>query len=157
MEVSRLGDGHRGSARGETDCQGSCSEILYAQEYNTRPLQFEGQGSSRPGPAPVLTVKGEKELVQWIIKMAEIGYGQCRQQVTTMVKKILDTHNRPNPFPDIILGKDWWYAFLRRHPEISLCTPQALEACRAKACTPRAINSWYMDFEQFLLTHSLIE
>ena len=93
----------------------------------------------------------------WIIKMAEIGYGQCRQQVTTMVKKILDTHNRPNPFPDIILGKDWWYAFLRRHPEISLCTPQALEACRAKACTPRAINSWYMDFEQFLLTHSLIE
>ncbi len=87
MEVSRLGDGHRGSARGETDCQGSCSEILYAQEYNTRPLQFEGQGSSRPGPAPVLTVKGEKELVQWIIKMAEIGYGQCRQQVTTMVKK----------------------------------------------------------------------
>ena len=112
---------------------------------------------SRPGPPPVLTVEEENELEQWIIKMAEIGYGQCRQQVITMVKKILDTHKRPNPFPDNTPGKDWWYAFLQRHPKISLRTPQALEACRAKACTPSTLSGWYTDFEQFLLIHNLID
>uniref|UniRef100_A0A1X7UEV0 HTH CENPB-type domain-containing protein n=1 Tax=Amphimedon queenslandica TaxID=400682 RepID=A0A1X7UEV0_AMPQE len=113
------------------------------------------QISARPGPSPILTIQEEKELVNWIIHMAEIGYGQCRQQVTVMVTRILDKYKRPNPFPNNIPGKDWWYAFLRRHPEITLRTPQALEACRAKACTPKAISSWYIDYEQFLLTNDL--
>ena len=68
-------------------------------------------------------------------------------------EKILDAHKRPNPFPNNLPGKDWWYAFLRRHPEISLHTLQALESCRAKACTPKSLSNWYTDFEQFLFTH----
>ena len=66
--------------------------------------------------------------------MAEIGYGQTRQQITEMVKKILDRTGRSNPFTNNKPGKDWWYAFLRRHPEVSLRTPQALQACRAASC-----------------------
>ena len=30
---------------------------------------------SCPGPAPVLREDGEEELVKWVIKMVEIGYG----------------------------------------------------------------------------------
>ena len=45
------------------------------------------QEGSRPGPSPVLTKEEEAELVQWVIKMSEVGYGQCRQQVCTMVKR----------------------------------------------------------------------
>ena len=97
------------------------------------------------------------ELVDWIISMAEVGYGQCREQVCCMVKKILDNHPRPNPFRDNLPGKDWWYAFLKRNPEITLRTPQALESYRAKACTPAALLKWYTDFEQFLITHNLID
>ena len=74
-----------------------------------------------------------------------------------MVKRILDKHSRPNPFLNNMPGKDWWYTFLRRHPEISLRTPQVLETCRAKACTPTALAKWYTDFEQFLATHDLID
>ena len=53
---------------------------------------------SHPGPSPVLTSEEERELVQWIIKMAEIGYGHCRQQVFAMVKRLLDQNGRGNPF-----------------------------------------------------------
>ena len=42
--------------------------------------------------------------------MYEIGYGQTRQQVTEMVKKILDKDGRPNPFKDNRPG--------RRHIEL---------------------------------------
>ena len=45
---------------------------------------------SRPGPLPVLTETEEQQLVQWVIQMAEIGYSQCRHQITMMVKKLLD-------------------------------------------------------------------
>lgn len=64
----------------------------------------EPQG--KPGPAPVLNRMEEDELVKWIIEMSEIGYGQCRQQVCLMVKKILDHDKRPNPFPENMPGKD---------------------------------------------------
>ncbi len=39
---------------------------------------FKVSDISRPGPKPVLTKQEEMELV---LKMAEIGSGQCRQQV----------------------------------------------------------------------------
>ncbi len=57
------------------------------------------KGVSRPGPKPVLSKQEEGELVQWIKKMSEIGYGQCRQQVCTMVKRLLDQNGHTNPFP----------------------------------------------------------
>lgn len=44
----------------------------------------------KPGPSPVLSPEEERYLSQWTIDMYEIGYGQTRQQVTEMVKKILD-------------------------------------------------------------------
>ena len=66
----------------------------------------------RHGLSPVLTEEEESELVSWVIKMAEIGYGQTRIQVTEMVKKILDRTGRPNPFQDNCLDKDWWYMSL---------------------------------------------
>lgn len=109
------------------------------------------------GPSPVLQKEEEERLVKWIIDMSEIGYGQCREQVCLMVKKILDSDKRPNPFPNNMPGKDWWHAFLKRHSELSLRTPQALQTCRAKACTEKTMDRWYYDFEQFLLVHDLLD
>ena len=86
--------------------------------------------------------------------MSRIGYGQCRR---LMVKKILDHDGRANPFPDNLPGKDWWYAFLKRHPDICMRAPHALQVCRAKACSPEAITRWYIDFEQFLEVNSLLD
>ena len=35
--------------------------------------------------------------------------------------------------------------------------PQALQVCRAKACSPEAITRWYINFEQFLEVNSLLD
>ena len=86
---------------------------------------------SRPGPPPVLSSEEENDLEQWIIKMSEIGYGQCKQQAQS------------SPFPNNLPGKDWWYAFLKRHSQLSLRTSQALELHIAKMCTPSTLNKWY--------------
>ena len=110
----------------------------------------------KPGPSPVLTPEEEKYLAQWTIDMYEIGYGQTRQQVTEMVKKILDKDGRPNPFKDNRPGKDWWYSFLTRN-KLAWRSPSALEAYRASACTKEKLEEWYTKFEQFLICHGLHE
>ena len=87
--------------------------------------------------------------------MVEIGYGQCKQQITMMVKKLLDRTGSTNFFTNNQPLKDWWYAFLQRHPEVSLQTPQALQIYTYKttACTPKVMDKWYNDYEQFLFVN----
>ena len=109
------------------------------------------------GPATVLTKEEEQQLVEWALKMAEIGYGQTRRQVCEMVKRIMDRTKRPNPFTDNRPGKDWWYAFLRRHPQVVMRQPQALQAAHALSCTPQILDRWFAEFEQFLLQHDLLD
>lgn len=41
---------------------------------------------SRSGPKPVLSETDENTLVEWLINMAKIGYGQTRQQLVSTVK-----------------------------------------------------------------------
>ena len=74
-----------------------CSSIRKAaSEYNIPKSTLQVYTSSnadrdrRQGPANILTTEEERKIVQWIQEMAEIGYGQTRQQMTEMVKKLMD-------------------------------------------------------------------
>ena len=69
------------------------------------------------------------------MEMASIGYGHTRVQMSEMVKRLLDEDGRPNPFVNNYPGRDWWYRFLRRHSEISLCSPEQLKLSRASTCS----------------------
>ena len=75
--------------------------------------------------------------------MAEIGYGRSREQICEVVKSILDNDGGPNP------GRKWWLLFKKRHPQISLHSPEPLQLCRIKCCTAEAICDWFTDFDQF--------
>ena len=101
-------------------------------------------------PTPYLTECEEQELVDWAVEMGRIGYGRTREQVSMMVKKLLDKDGRQNPFVDNRPGKDWWYAFLRRHPELAMRTPEHLQLARAAACSEDVLSRWYTAFKQFL-------
>ena len=59
--------------------------------------------------------------------MASIEYGRTRDEIIDMVQKLLEKDGRPNPFNHNRPGKDWWYAFLRCHPEIALHIPEPLQ------------------------------
>lgn len=87
--------------------------------------------------------------------MSRIGYGRTNRQIFEMVKKILDKSGRPNPFKNNYPGKDWWHAFLRRHPEVSLRTPEPLQKARVAACNEETLRRWYIEFDQFLITNGI--
>ena len=89
-------------------------------------------------------------LVEWALEMAKIGYGRTREQISEMVKRLLDKDGRLNPFVENRPGRDWWYGFLQRHPELSFRSPEHLQISRASACSKERLTRWYRAFKQFL-------
>ncbi|CAC5404762.1 unnamed protein product [Mytilus coruscus] len=129
--------------------------IRSASQYNVPKTtiidKLNGRSSlqARSGPNPVLYDSEEEMLVHWVIDMAKIGYGQTKQQLLYTVKTILDHDGRKTPFKDNLPGKDWLYAFMKRHPEISTRTPQKLGKERA-VISWQKIKWWFEDFAKYL-------
>ena len=69
--------------------------------------------------------------------------------------EILKKDGRPNPFKNDRPGDKWWKLFVKHHPMLSLQTPKQLQLSRARCCTPEYLQHWFIEFEQFLVTHDI--
>lgn len=105
--------------------------------------------TNRTGPRTVLSESEEKRLSDWVIHMSKIGYGRTRQELLVTVKNILDADGRKTPFKDNKPGKDWYYGFCKRHPELSERSPMQLGKERA-VITPKRIEAWFRNLRDFL-------
>ena len=133
-----------------------------AQQYgipkSTLALYISGklQIGVRSGPASILSPEEEQRIVDYAVHMGQIGYERTREQIFDIVAKIVTKDGRPNPFVDGKPGRKWWASFKKRHPEISLHTPERLQLARAKCCIPEVLGAWYEEFGEFLKTYSLM-
>ncbi|XP_050400998.1 uncharacterized protein LOC126817869 [Patella vulgata] len=73
-----------------------------------------------PIPRTILSPDEENILAEWVINMSKIGYGRTKCELLAKVKSILDKDTRITPFKNNMPGKDWYYGFIRRHPNISV-------------------------------------
>ncbi|XP_053392934.1 uncharacterized protein LOC128555225 [Mercenaria mercenaria] len=96
----------------------------------------------RPGPATVLTEAEENVLCDYIKLMASIGYPVTRDELLTEVKKVIDLDGRNTPFRNNKPGKDWFYAFRRRHPDLSERSAMCLGHHRA-VVNMAMIQGWF--------------
>ena len=87
--------------------------------------------------------------------MSHIGYGCTKQQVQNMVQAIIEKDGRSNPFTNNRPGEKWWKLLNKRHPILSIRQPEHLQLSRARCCTPEAIRSWFLEFEQFLVVNGV--
>ena len=55
------------------------------------------------------------------------------------------------------LGKDWFYGFMARHPEISRRTPQALNEARAQKLNKPLITDYFDKLKDLLLELDIID
>ena len=77
----------------------------------------------RSGTPPILSQEEEEDLVEWCKEMAEEGDHRIKHVIFDTVKKILDKEGRVTIFKDNRPGRDWWYLFRRRHPELETVLP----------------------------------
>lgn len=79
---------------------------------------------AKRGPASILSAEEEQRLVDYAVHMGQIGYGCTRDQIFDIVAKIVSKDGRDNPFVNGRPGRKWWELFKKRHPEVTLRTPE---------------------------------
>nr|CAI5829451.1 unnamed protein product [Callosobruchus analis] len=101
------------------------------------------------GPSSYLTEEEEDVLQKWIMESYRKGFPQRRHDIQTSVKSFLDDNPRKNPFKNNIPGKHWYRAFLRRHPEIAIRTPEGVTTSSSNV-SESDIRSWFNGIEAYL-------
>ena len=97
----------------------------------------------KPGPSTILTKDEEECLAKYVIEMADRGFGLVSEDLMKAACAIVERSGHPHPFHDGVAGRGWLEAFRRRHPEISLRTPQALAYSRASAASKDVVDDFF--------------
>ena len=80
---------------------------------------------AKSGPATYLTTYEEKELVDFLIGCAWIGFAWTRKQVMTLVRTA--TIKKGNS--DAPLTNGWWDSFMKCHPQLALKNTRKAGIC----------------------------
>ena len=106
------------------------------------------QMGSKCGPTTYLTPYEEKELVDFLIGCGRIGFARTRKQVMTLVRAAMVKKGKENA----PVTNGWWDSFMKRHPELTLRTPEKLAYVRAIMGNKEVISAY---FNLYLRRYSL--
>ena len=88
------------------------------------------------GAPTILTPSEEKEIVTACQVMQDLAFPLTKEFMSVVIRDYLRDAGRGDRFTDGIPGRDWWYGFFRRHPELVQRKPEHLQKCRADAANP---------------------
>ncbi|CAH1999837.1 unnamed protein product [Acanthoscelides obtectus] len=80
---------------------------------------------------PVFSGDMEQQLVQHIQEMDARFYGLTKQDLCSLAFEFTTRNNVPHNFRNGSAGEQWYSNFMRRHPELSLRTPESTSIARA--------------------------
>ena len=101
----------------------------------------------KPGPNPVFPTPVEDRLVEYLINMADMGFGLSRQEVMCLAFKIAETSGINHPFKNGSAGRKWFDSFRQRHPNLSLRSPEALSYAGAKSINSKTLEDFFAKLE----------
>lgn len=104
----------------------------------------------------MLTEEEEDVLSKWIIACSKKGFPRRKDDIIQAVKTFLDEVPRNNPFQNNTPGKTWYYAFLRRKPELSLRTAEAVTTASSNV-SANDIRKWFTQISAYLKEKGLID
>ncbi|KAK3731727.1 hypothetical protein RRG08_035397 [Elysia crispata] len=94
----------------------------------------------------VLTDEIDNDLVQYSIKASKIFYGLTLVEMRRLTYKCAianDINVPPSWTENEMAGEDWAERFMKRHPMISLSTPEATSLQRMACFNKHNVNSFY--------------
>jgi len=103
------------------------------------------------GKKRVLTEAEEEGLVDYLIKMRNLGFPLTLGQLWEKVGILIQT--RVTPFTDGVPSPRWVKCFKKRHPELSMRKVQALEQKRAQNLCPTSVGSSYDNLKKLYHIH----
>lgn len=96
------------------------------------------------GPNPLFGFEGEKKIVDWIIELAKCGIPTNKCNLLDTVADLAKDLGIDHRFPGGKPGIRWYLSFLKRHPNISIREPEAINKAR-EAIKESSIRKWFAD------------
>ena len=109
--------------------------------------------TSHSGPPPLFTKAEEKNLVDHIIFLSEIGVGYTRRQVIDLATDYAKHIGKKDG--NTALTPRWFYNFMSRWPSLKVTKPSGLEATRAKCTNPETVSNYFKELEQTMTKYDL--
>ena len=97
----------------------------------------------RPGPPTVLTEDEEQRLAVYIAEMGQMGFCLGKEDVLRLAYRIVDKSGRKHPFTDGVAGRAWFDGFMKRHPKLTIRTPQPLSYNRAMCANKETVSDFF--------------
>lgn len=110
----------------------------------------------KPGPSTILSDEEEDLLSDYIITIADMGYGLTREDIQRLACRIADKSGHKHPFKDRKAGRGWFNGFKARHPKLSFCTPQSLSFARAVSANEYVVGDLLAKLGAFICRLNLI-
>ncbi|XP_021709602.1 uncharacterized protein LOC110679408 [Aedes aegypti] len=108
------------------------------------------------GPYTIFTVGEELGIVTWLRTMERKGFPVTRSALVYKISSYLEDHPRKHPFKDNVPGYGWFRSFLKRHPQLSIRTPESVTLASAKV-SEKNIREWFHEVKQYLIDVGLID
>lgn len=106
------------------------------------------------GPSTILMPEEENILVTWLIENYKKGFPRRKEDVQATVQDFINEHPRQNPFTDNRPGEGWYKAFLKRHPELTTRTSEAITKA-SSVISEHDVKGWFDRIEAYLKQENL--
>ena len=119
---------------------------------------------STSGQKKKLSDSQEDRLKNYIIFWSKIGSGLTKSQIARVIKDVLDKSeqesglnltNDDRLFPDNLPSPVWVHRFVKRHPSMSMRTPEHLGHQR-KILSETQLREWFKQLEDFIFSEHRI-
>ena len=114
------------------------------------PIDRMGAGVSTALPARI-----ENHIVTCLKARAKVGYPCDKQELLNVVGEYVKENQLKTRFRDGIPGEDWYRAFMKRHPSLSLKKPELLQKLRKDARKPEIIFDFYSKLKEVIQNNGL--
>ncbi|KAJ8885502.1 hypothetical protein PR048_011700 [Dryococelus australis] len=89
----------------------------------------------------------ELDIEACILARAHFGYPCDRRELLDLVGKYVKANKLKTQFTDGTPGEDWFLAFMKRHPRLSLKKPKHLQKLRKDATNPYVVYNFFDKLE----------
>lgn len=109
------------------------------------------------GGIPTFSQDIEKEIVSHILAMEEMMFGLTPVDIRKLAYDVAEKNGLKHYFNKEkgIAGKKWYYNFMKRHPELSLRTPECTSIARAKGFNKTNVYKFFDLLEKICDQHKL--
>ena len=110
-------------------------------KYCKKPMD---QVSIRLGTKTVIPPLIEEELVHYALEISQRFFGITHRELRELAFEIITRHGCKHPFnkEKRLAGKDWYYGFISRHPQLALRSPEATNLARATGFNKVAVQQF---------------